>query len=161
MQVRAIVGNDQKTLSLSYVVLGGAFATLVSAPIIGWLSDRLHQRLNFMTYGVIGIAVSVIMMAAASPHLPPPLKPHSKTFSTTQSTANITFANTTSTTTASGIMPSWGLGMYAIFYLINQVSNVAITTSFNALMADIIPSDARGSSSAVYAGSQAIGPCSS
>ena len=156
--MRAIVGDDQKTLSLSYVVLSGAVATLVSAPIIGWLSDRLHQRLNFMAYGVIGIAISITMMGATSPHVPPPLKPHSKTFSTAQPT-NITGVGTiNSTTTPSDIMPSWGLGTYIFFYLICQVSSVAITTSFNGLMADVIPSNARGSSSAVYAGSMAIGP---
>ena len=79
MQVRAIVGNESKTESLSYVVLCGAVGVLLTAPVAGWFSDRLRQRLNFVAYGTAGIGLFMILMAAASPNLPPELKLKSHT----------------------------------------------------------------------------------
>lgn len=71
-QVLKIVGDQRAGTALAFVLVPGAFVSLVSNPMFGWLSDRTHGRLAawglrrpYILFGTLLNVAVLVWMAAA------------------------------------------------------------------------------------------------
>ena len=71
-QVARIAGNLDKGSALAFVLIPGAFISLIANPLFGWLSDQTHGKLAvwgrrrpFILVGTLINAAALVWMAAA------------------------------------------------------------------------------------------------
>ena len=116
---------------------------LIMSPLIGWLSDRLQQRLPFLVWGGIIYAALQVLLGFAAPIVSP--------FYNQTLLDNATYSEFT------GVEPSWGILVYAVIFAAMGLATAVVTVAGNGLIVDLIPATERGVVSAVYSAIQGTG----
>ena len=117
---------------------------LIMSPLIGWLSDRLQQRIPFLVWGGIAYAILQILLGFAAPTLSPYY--------------NMTLLENNSNAAEYGVIqPSWGISAYTLILASMGIAAAVVTVAGNGLIVDLIPATERGAVSAVYSAVQGVG----
>jgi MFS family permease len=172
-QIRSLVGEENKTIALSLVVLMTALVTLIVSPFIGLWSDHFispyGKRRPFMVAGAFLTAAGLILQGMAAPNLPA-LITMPELCNASNSTFNTTLTSTTwasspiSTThypvpmeaaTPAAIW-SWRFVWFLGAHFLIAIGLLTIEIPFNGLVADVVSPDQRGAVSS-FIGIGAIG----
>jgi len=131
-QVRAVAGDSGKGAALGIIVGAGGVITFLLAPLIGKMSDSFDSRTPMMIVGTCGTCLALMLLAAASPEIPPTGELHKP-------------------------LPSWGAGGYCACYLLLQMSYLVLSVPYHGHLAERTPHGQRGLSSGVNALLTSIG----
>lgn len=137
-QIRALAGESKKGTYLGIVVGCGAIVTFFLSPLVGNVADRYGKRLPPMMVGMIATAVSLLLLGAASPHIP-------------QDNSNDAEEEESDGTDDDEPLESWGLGGYLFVFLLMQTSYLVLSVPYQAHLAEATPKAQRGRSSGVNA----------
>jgi len=136
-QIRALAGESKKGTYLGVVVGCGAVLTFFVSPLVGKMSDAYGRRFPLMCVGVVATAVALLLLGAASPHIPDTTEHEDEGLDEP--------------------LESWGIGGYLSMFLFMQMAYLVLSVPYQAHLAEATPGHQRGKSSGVNASVASVG----
>eukprot|EP00117_Sycon_ciliatum_P015960 scpid53674/ scgid15594/ len=154
-QVQYLVGSKRKAKTLSIVAAAGSLVTLLTAPLIGYFSDRLQskygRRKPFMVAGAVITCVCLIGVTLSAPGFAQTNKALGVKNLTCEEQNNLKpncYMNKTLDVGPTHDYTS-RLGTFILSYLVLLFGYTMVATTYNGLIADVTHYSVRGFSSGV------------